>query len=150
MNNYQKKPDRKTNALQKAKDRKHQAADTVVSVALIVICCGVLLYLLMHPELPMGLKQWLNEHWDEWIDFLTFRKHRVQGFFQQIWGRKTSTIIGDMLTIVVLLPIFQLLIIISWPLQMLLPSVVRITPYALPVFLIIGQVNRILSAREQK
>ena len=150
MNNYQKKPDRKTNALQKANERKHQVADAVVSVALIVLCCGVLLYLLIHPEIPMGLKQWLNDHWDEWIDFLTFRNHPIQGFFQQTWGRKTSTIIGDMLTIVVLLPIFQLLIIISWPLQLLLPSVVRITPYALPVFLIIGQVNSIISARKQK
>ena len=150
MSCYQKAPDKRMTAAQKARERKHRIADTVASAAMIVLCCGVLLYLLMHPEIPMGLKQWVNEHWDEWLDILTFRNHPVQGFFQQTWGRKTSTIIGDMLAIVVLLPIFQMLIVLSWPLQLLLPSVVRITPYALPVFIIIGQISNILSAWKQK
>lgn len=146
MNNYKKTPGRKTNFLQKAKERKHLVADTVASVALIILCCGVLLYLLMHPEIPKGMKDWVNDHWDELRDILTFRNYPIQGFFQQTWGRKFSTIIGDMLVLVILFPIFQILLVISWPLQLLLPSVVRITPYALPIFIIIGQVSNILFA----
>lgn len=100
----------------------------------------------MHPEIPKGMKDWVNDHWDALRDILTFRNYPIQGFFQQTWGRKFSTIIGDMLVLVMLFPIFQILLIISWPLQLLLPSVVRITPYALPIFVIIGQVSNILSA----